>query len=158
MVFVNRVWRKNRVVAGLCPAPPLETFLEKSFKTSKNFDRPKLRFGKKTGRRMIRLPVFYNRMPQIASRAFRLEQKAPYKGFRGGCGGNLLQKVSHHGVPAVEKDKMEYAYRNKHCICVHRCYLSICLATLGSIYLPCGKFDMFSLRSNSIGYKSALTQ
>ncbi len=28
--------------------------------------------------------------------------------------------------------------------------MSICLALLDSIYLPCGKFDMFSLRSNSI--------
>ena len=32
------------------------------------------------------------------------------------------------------------------------------VALLGSIYLPYGKFDMFSLRSNSIWYKSALTQ
>ena len=32
------------------------------------------------------------------------------------------------------------------------------VASLGSIYLPCGKFDMLSLRSSSIWYRSALTQ
>ena len=37
------------------------------------------------------------------------------------------------------------SFLDKHCICVHRCYLSICLAWLGSIYLPYGKFDITSL-------------
>ena len=87
------------------------------------------------------------------------------------------QREKHpRGVLAVEQYEIENTYRQEKdekllkflvlfswqalLLCPQKLFwfCRYAVALLGSIYLPCSKFDMFSLCSNSIWYKSALTQ